>query len=220
MAEVLAGRGNAGAHGLLDGFFAESAGFNLHTTENMIRVDAFLIDKYLVTNREFECMVPAHAKRRDKYSDQDDQPVIYVTWFEAMLFCRWRGPGFRLPTEEEWYKAAAWDPKQNRYRKYPWGDEFDAEKCNTSEKGLGRTTPVGAYPDGASAYGCYDMAGNVWEWTATETELSWAKGEKGAVLRGGAWDSDQGYAASAIRFDYRPHGRNGLVGFRCARTDD
>lgn len=60
--------------------------------------------------------------------------MIYVNWFEAKLYCRWRGPGFRLPTEEEWYKAAAWDPKQNRYRKYPWGDEFDAEKCNTREK--------------------------------------------------------------------------------------
>mgnify|MGYP005844663755 FL=1 len=70
-AEVLAGRRNAETQGLLEGFFAESARVNLHTTENMARVDAFWIDKYLVTNREFECMVPARrpARLRDQHSN-------------------------------------------------------------------------------------------------------------------------------------------------------
>ena len=129
-------------------------------------------------------MIPGHSRLRDQYSDADDQPVIRVNWHEARLFCRWRGAAFRLPAEEEWERAASWDHVAGVKREYPWGDEFDLAKCNTIEARLGKTTQVGAYPRGASAYGCFDMAGNVWEWT----ESLYSETEEYRVLRGGSWN--------------------------------
>jgi formylglycine-generating enzyme required for sulfatase activity len=132
-----------------------------------VDLPAFRIDRYLVTNLDYERMVPGHRKLRGQYSSEDDQPVIRVNWYEAQLFCRWRGPEFRLPTEQEWEKAASWDAKKGVKREYPWEGEFDPRKCNTLESGLKRTTAVTAYPEGASPWGCFDMAGNVWEWTGS-----------------------------------------------------
>ena len=101
-------------------------------------------------------------------------------------------------------------------RVYPWGNEFDKEKCNTNESGIGHATPVKKYQEGRSAYGCLNMTGNACEWTD-----SWYvdKKEKAKVLRGCSW------------FDYQSHvrcsNRTGLnlvfrlsymVGFCCART--
>jgi hypothetical protein len=214
LVEELAARGVAGARPLLDAFFGEAAAYRLNSEDRMARLDAFYLDRYLVTNREYECMVPGHGKRRDRYSDTDDQPVIWVNWYEARLFCRWRGSRFRLPTEQEWEHAAAWDPARGVNRKYPWGDEFDPARCNTREAGPGRTTPVGAYPNGVSACGCYDMAGNVWEWT----ESLWSQNEEYRVLRGGSWNSNSDYAACSYRPDVHPLSRDLNVGFRCART--
>ena len=146
-------------------------------------------------------------------SDTDDQPVIVVIWYEARLFCRWRGSGFRLPTEKEWERAASWDPARGVKRKYPWGDEFDPARCNTLEAGPDKTTPVGAYPDGVSACGCYDMAGNVWEWTGS----LWKEKEELRVVRGGSWGSASDSAACSYRQVEHPLYR-GFVGFRCARS--
>ena len=202
----------APAADLLEMFFAEAGQFGLASTEKMAQVGDFHLDKFLVTNRDFECMVPSHKLRRDHYSDSDDQPVIYVDWFEARLFCRWRGPGFRLPAKDEWYKAASWDEAADKNREYPWGDEFDPRRCNTREGKAGKTTAVGAYPDGVSPYGCHDMAGNVWEWTTDRDSDGWVR------VRGGSFYNAQHYAACAYRFSVLPHGQNFLVGFRCART--
>lgn len=162
LTEELAARGLTEAPSLLKAFFGEAARYGLDSMGEMTLVDGFYLDRYLVTNRKYEYMIPAHAKLRDEYSDTDDQPAVYVTWHEARLFCRWRGHGFRLPTEEEWEHAASWDPVQGVKREYPWGGEFDPSRCNTCEGGPRRTTPVGTYLNGASAYGCFDMAGNVW----------------------------------------------------------
>lgn len=106
-----------------------------------------------------------------------------MIWHDVRVYCdwltrEWRAAGkigvdemVRLPTEAEWEKAARGGlPSPDRrgaggeVREYPWGNEWDAAKCNTYESGLGGTTPVGMYPEGASLYGCLDMAGNVWEW--------------------------------------------------------
>jgi formylglycine-generating enzyme required for sulfatase activity len=230
LAEELERLGNADAQRLLAGFLGESPHYGLERTGRMVLVEAgqflygekgvkkqtgaFCIDRYLVTNRDYECMIPRHRQERDQYSDADDQPVIYVNWHEVRLFCRWRGTGFRLPAEEEWEKAASWEPVRRERRVYPWGNEFDPAKCNVWESGLHKTTPMGAHPSGASAYGCYEMAGNVWEWMASQ----WSKTNTKPVVRGGSWRDLQQYAACASRYYDHPQRRHDSGGFRCART--
>ncbi len=95
----------------------------------------------------------------------DEHPVVDASWDEAQLFCDWlcqqTGLALRLPSEAEWEKAA----RGGDGRTFPWGDEFSTTRCNVRESALGGTTPVGAFPSGASPFGVLDMAGNIWEWT-------------------------------------------------------
>ncbi len=94
-----------------------------------------------------------------------DEPVQHVTYFEAEAYASWAGA--RLPTEAEWEKACAWDPVTQRRRRFPWGEASPTrEFANLGGDAL-RPAPVGAYPDGASAYGAEQMLGDVWEWTAS-----------------------------------------------------
>jgi formylglycine-generating enzyme required for sulfatase activity len=153
-----------------------------------------------------------------------NHPRVNVTWYEASAFCRWLSlklrKEVRLPSEAEWEKAARGEDG----RTYPWGEDFDAAKCNTRETGLGQPTAVGMYPAGASPCGALDMSGNVWEWTSSPWTDNYALGEKdiGApdaapgfrVYRGGsAWRRDQD-ARSAFRFKSRPQFTEAGLGFR------
>ena len=93
--------------------------------------------------------------------------TAYPTWIvDAMAYCSWlgqvTGKTITLPSEAEWEKAARGEPDQ---REYPWGDRFEATRCNSRDLGLSSTTPVGIFPKGASPYGCLDLSGKVWEWT-------------------------------------------------------
>jgi formylglycine-generating enzyme required for sulfatase activity len=98
-------------------------------------------------------------------------------------------------------------------RKYPWGNEFDKNMCNTSEADIEKTTPVTRYPNGVSPVGCNDMAGNVWEWID-----SWyGDNEQIRVLRGGSWRDNWGFA-HASRYYFHPYRWDLSIGFRCART--
>ena len=137
-----------------------------------VYLDAFYVDRYPVTNAEYQKFVaatkhaiPEHWSNGRIPTGKENHPVVSVTWQDAVVYARWAGA--RLPTEAEWEKAASWDDAKKEKRGYPWSNEFDANKCNTSESRIGDTTPVGKYsPQGDSFYGVSDMAGNVWEWCA------------------------------------------------------
>jgi len=193
--------------------------------QHQVFVDAFKISKYSVTNMQYQTFVaatghpaPGHWPEGTHSPNKANHPVVNVSWQDAEAYCRWlsqaTGKECQLPTEAEWEKAASWDEEQGVKRTYPWGDQFDARLCRTAESGIGDTTPVGVYPGGASPYGVMDMAGNVWEWTATESE-----GEKGLrVLKGGSWSDRSDSARVGSRFIAPPGICYHIYGFRvCAR---
>ncbi len=153
-----------------------------------------------------------------------DQPVVGVSWFEAVAFCQWlserTSEKIILPTEAQWQYAAQGDDG----RAYPWGNAWDAGRCNNAVDGtgIGRTTPVRQYEGkGDSRFGVADMAGNVWEWclTAYETGRNDLDGLDARVLRGGSWVSTY---ADNFRCDCRvrnlPASGYNLRGFRLALT--
>jgi len=162
----------------------------------------------------------------------EEHPVVLVTWPDALAYCRWlsevSGYRCRLPGEAEWEKAACWDPATGRARRYPWGDEFDEERCNVDAHGALRleSSPVGRYsPAGDSPYGLADVAGNVWEWTgslyrpypydATDGRQDPdAVGDR--VVRGGAYDEGPLLARCAWRNGARPDLHAANIGFRVA----
>ena len=176
----------------------------------------FWISRTPVTNSHYLPFVraskrdlPEHWNGMLPSAELSDHPVDHVSWHDAKAYADWAA--MDLPTEEEWEKAA----RGTDGRIYPWGNEWRDGYCNTFEMGIGATTPVGQYsPQGDSPYGCVDMAGNVWEWTA-----SWHDDEKTQrVLRGGSWFLNQDNARTASRsYPFQPTVRNFDFGFRVVR---
>ncbi len=196
-----------------------------------VYVEAFSIDKHEVMVADYRKCVEAGKCSSDgltKYGEcnwdkpgREDHPINCVDWNQAKTYCTWAGK--RLPTEAEWEKAA----RGTDGRIYPWGDAFDSSRCNTNESKIGSTSPVRRYETGKSPYGCYDMSGNVWEWTSSlyksypyeaedGREDPEAKGDRG--LRGGSWGTAAEDARAADRSWLGPGGRDGYLGFRCAKT--
>ncbi|MBI1787780.1 MAG: SUMF1/EgtB/PvdO family nonheme iron enzyme [Acidobacteria bacterium] len=143
----------------------------------------------------------------DEQQEHPNWPVVNVAWHQATAYCEWAGG--RLPTEEEWERAA----RGPNCTKYPWGNEdINPSRANYDESKIGRPTPVGLYPSGASAEGAYDMVGNVFEWTSSE----WSKGRRTYVWRGGSFGDSRRNARSSYRDSYLPVGQDRVLGFRLA----
>ncbi len=155
------------------------------------------------------------------------EPVQHVSFHEAEAFARWAGK--RLPTEAEWEKAAAWGPDRKK-RRFPWGDDDNAQAyANLDQRAFG-PAEVGAYPNGVSAYGCHQMLGDVWEGTSSDFQpypgYEWFPykeysevfyGTDYKVIRGGSWATHISSIRNTFRsWDY-PIRRQIFVGFRCAR---
>ena len=158
----------------------------------------------------------------EKFQGKENHPVVNVSWNDAVAYCEWAGG--RLPTEAEWEKAASWDDARKEKRRYPWGKDFDANKCNSAESKIGDTTPVGKYsPQGDSPYGVSDMAGNVWEWCSSLYRNYPYRADDGReampsgdlrVLRGGSWRSNRSGVRAACRNRNNPDYRSLSVGLQ------
>jgi len=156
-----------------------------------------------------------------------DEPVQHVAYFEAEAYAAWAGA--RLPTEEEWEKACAWDPAVGARRRYPWGaSEPTSHLVNLGGDAL-RPAPVGAYPASASAYGAEQMLGDVWEWTSSPlrpwpgfTPMLYEQYSEPffdgdyKVLRGGSWAVAQSILRPSFRNWDHPIRRQIFSGVRLA----
>lgn len=203
------------------GEFILGRGENAHT----VFVEAFYINRFLVTNAEYQRYCEQLGQPFNYELAKANDPVVNVTWYHARDYAAWSG--MRLPTEAEWEKAASWDFIRQQKYAYPWGNEFDNEKCNSLEAGFNRTTPVGKYsPQGDSPYGCADMAGNVWEWCSSllkDYPYSLNDGREDLtssgfrVQRGGSFLNPAALAECTSRVpDFRQEIRYGNFGIRLA----
>lgn len=144
---------------------------------------------------------------------REDHPVVLVTWAEAAGYCAWRGTlrhaTRRLPTSAEYEKAARGEQGQA----YPWGNTFEPARLNSAVGGPRDTVPVGSINEGASPFGVLDLAGNVFQWTATP-----ARGEPGdqMLVKGSAWEDLGGLGRGAAGHGRPRTARHVIVGFRCA----
>ncbi len=214
-----------------------------------VYLDTYYIDRYPVTCKQYREFMEAGGYQNSKWwsdkgwkwlqenrvtkplywvdnSDWENHPVCGVSWYEAEAYANFVGK--RLPTEAEWEKAASWNPETGECSTYPWGETIpDFQLCNNNHQ-IWQTTPVNAYPAAKSAGGCYDMLGNVWEWTA-----SWFDGYEGfvsypysgysqsyfdaqhRVLKGGSWATRPWAMRCSFRNWYYPGVQEILAGFRC-----
>lgn len=147
-----------------------------------------------------------HKEAQETGFEGDDLPRTNVSWYEAVAFCQWiasrldlrlatkgelvtqtmmsKYQNIALPTEQQWQRAAQSDDG----RRYPWGVDGDASRCNVRESGRWQPTPVQTYPNGISPFGVMDMSGNVWEWCLTSNiseNINTIHGNSPRVLRGG-----------------------------------
>ncbi len=205
----------------------------LHTTKTASRpvnVVTFAMDETPVTNARFALFLqqtgyrPGHPENFLKHwpdgqlpSALETHPVVYVALEDMRAYARWVGK--RLPTEEEWQHAAQGFDEFT----YPWGMDYLPGRCN--DGAAGTTTPVRAFPDGRSPFGCYDMCGNVWEMTESErsdgrTRFCILKGGSYYRAVGSEWYADGGpqpNAFSAKMILSSPGlDRCATIGFRCA----
>lgn len=221
--------------------------------EVAIDTEPFLLARYAITNEQFQKFVDAGGYEeltlwpKDVWPHLIDfkdltgrtgprywrdgrhsrrlatHPVVGVCYYEAAAYARWAG--FRLPTEAEWQMTATWQIRSeaNVLRRYPWGDALDTKRCNIWASGIGHTTPVHMYENGATPNQVYQLVGNIWEWTACEFNVTDNSGNtivgdmRMSAIRGGAFDTYfPAQAAGVFRTGLVNLARAHNVGFRCA----
>ena len=222
-----------GAYGNIQEHLALSAKQKLHslcTFTKQVTLNNFAIDETPVTNAQYQEFIKVSGYKPDYPENflkhwinekipagEEDHPVVYVDLTDARAYARWARK--RLPTEEEWQIAA-----QGRDGLlYPWGNEMEDNRCNCNTSGL--TTAVKAFPEGVSAYGCYDMCGNTWELTGNEyndgrTRFVMLKGGSCFKAEGSVWYMDGGPQKNSffakMLLIWPGLDRCSTVGFRCA----
>jgi formylglycine-generating enzyme required for sulfatase activity len=210
--------------------------------ENRTFVEKFMIARYPITNAQFDVFLRDprgyqherwwrfskqaldwHSKHPDPLESKflgEDRPRETVNWYEAMAFCDWLSHRMKvkiaLPTLAQWIRAAVGD----KNLLFPWGDTFNQIYCNTRENGLKQTTPVTRYKDGISAYGVYDMAGNVWEWCLDKTEPESREQDYKRGVVGGSYVSPCERAQTSERLFLNPETRYSSIGFRVVALAD
>lgn len=205
----------------------------------------------------------AGPREYDEPFNLPNHPIVGVSWYEALAFCRWLQSKWsvagdrwhvRLPSEAEWEKAArgglevpiesvgvmgtglvagdtAMQKNPEPKRRYPWGNDPDPNRANYDQADVGLVTnAVGCFPGGTSPYGIEDLSGNVFEWCATRWQSGYQEyrddhdleEDVRRVVRGGAFNYNQGYVRCAYRYWFPPNVRHYNIGFRrcvAARQD-
>jgi formylglycine-generating enzyme required for sulfatase activity len=222
--------------------------FSDERPQHRLELARFFAARYPTTVAQFAAFAAA-----SKYDLADprclrgvaNHPVALVTWHDAMAYCRWLTESMRrsprvpaalksiltigqgqvvLPSEAEWERVA----RGTRGRRYPWGEDIDSERANYSQTGIGRTSPVGAFPRGgtpAEEGQAEDLGGNVWEWTRStwgdypyhpglERENLAAPDDVLRVVRGGAFSNLRRSVRAAYRGRDEPDYRDWIIGFR------
>ena len=207
-----------------------------------VKIKPFEIGKYPVTNQWYKEFIRAGGYENKEYWTNEGKkwleknkikepqywndrtwkcpnaPVIGVSWYEAYAFTRWLttqsndGYEYRLLNEKEWEASAS----GFEGRIYPWGNDWDKNRCNNKEIGIDKTSTVGIFKDGNTPEDVTDLSGNVWEWTSRRYDEI----KDFRVLRGGSWSwPDQGdLCRCANRHWINPEFNCDFVGFRCDRA--
>jgi iron(II)-dependent oxidoreductase len=213
----------------LDRLVADAEGVR-YRMEKEVYLRDFYMDRTEVTNEQYKAFLEASGYK-PKWPEnflrhwngstypvgESRHPVVWISFEDARAYTAWAGK--RLPTEEEWQKAA----QGTDGRAWPWGNLYDPAKANMDSN---HTKPVGSYPNGASPYGCLDMIGNVWEWTDSfEADgyhfSSWLRGGSYYLAKGSLWYMQGGpiNCYQRVKFWYMTPALNrcATVGFRCAK---
>jgi formylglycine-generating enzyme required for sulfatase activity len=169
--------------------------------QKSLQLDEFSIDRFEVTQEEFAQQFPEF----EFWKGAEAHPVTRISWHQAQSYCKQVGK--RLPTEDEWEKSA----RGTDARLYPWGNKIPRKKPHPFYSGIIKRR-VGLNKKDNSPYGVRDMAGSVWEWTASSDN------EK-KVTRGGLWNHhlDYEYGKTFDRNLIAPDQRYIFLGFRCAK---
>jgi formylglycine-generating enzyme required for sulfatase activity len=177
--------------------------------ERWVDLATVLIGRFPVTNANMLAFLEDTGREPGaKHLDPRlaDHPATDVSLADAEAFCAWLGDGARLPTGDEWEALA----RGSEGLLFPWGDVFDAGRCNSADSGWGWTVPVTAHPQGASPFGAEQIAGNVWEWVAGGGADGWVS------VRGGSYlDTEWGLRCSRV-LAADPRRPTATTGFRIA----